>query len=250
MEGHPWAALCAFDAALAAAALGYDCVATSNERSANHGNGMLWQGQEVNHQYDKSFAFEAAANAYIARHVARGVHYFSALQPLWEVQIAREFARHPQYLPVFISCNEGRLQRWCGTCDKCLFVFCILAAWVDCNELSRCFGRNLLEDMSLLPQLRALMGAEGYKPLECVGEPHEVLLSLWLALERHHDRHGAGAPPPRLLQEMQPFLPADAQEQLERVLRDFNNDHLVPDWLLPSVQRVASLPVSPHAAPR
>eukprot|EP00611_Tribonema_gayanum_P028655 TRINITY_DN7438_c0_g1_i2.p4 TRINITY_DN7438_c0_g1~~TRINITY_DN7438_c0_g1_i2.p4 ORF type:complete len:105 (+),score=20.37 TRINITY_DN7438_c0_g1_i2:1138-1452(+) len=104
--------------------------------------------------------------------------------------------------------------------------------------------------MSLLPQLRALMGAEGYKPLECVGEPHEVLLSLWLALERHHDRHGAGAPPPRLLQEMQPFLPADAQEQLERVLRDFNNDHLVPDWLLPSVQRVASLPVSPHAAPR
>jgi len=200
--GHPWAALVCFDAVLTALLLGFDAVAVGNERSANFGNGVdasatcllsraeCWRralatrkrcdvcalcvsgiflgGSEVNHQFDKSFAFERAANDYIAQHLLAtepgvdvGVHYFSALQPLWEVQIAWLFARIPSslaqpapgerspgercecsasghpFLALFISCNENKgLLSWCGRCDKCAFVWALLAAWVPTDELA------------------------------------------------------------------------------------------------------------------
>ena len=152
--GHPWAALVCFDSLVVALILGFDSIAVGNERSANYGNGMFVGAWEVNHQFDKSFAFEAAAHGYIRRHLSsdmrgaestppsaennmplyRPVHYFSALQPLWEVQIAWLFSReiprlfylehteailaassierHP-FLPLFISCNEScGLTKW------------------------------------------------------------------------------------------------------------------------------------------
>lgn len=39
------------------------------------------------------------------------VYYFSALQPLWELQVCHRFSRLPQYFPVFMSCNEALRDR-------------------------------------------------------------------------------------------------------------------------------------------
>ncbi|KAF4133747.1 hypothetical protein GN958_ATG17084 [Phytophthora infestans] len=91
--GHPWAALVAFDSVLAAILGDFTHVAVGNECSANYGNNVIHEGRAVNHQYDKSFEFETRAHAYIRKYLVQDLHYFSALQHLWEVQIARAFAR-------------------------------------------------------------------------------------------------------------------------------------------------------------
>ncbi|KAF1794264.1 Intra-flagellar transport protein 57 [Phytophthora cactorum] len=86
--GHPWAALVAFDSVLAAILGDFTHVAVGNERSANYDNNVVHEGRPVNHQYDKSFDFETRAHAYIRKYLVEDLHYFSALQHLWEVQIA------------------------------------------------------------------------------------------------------------------------------------------------------------------
>ncbi len=112
---------------------GFDAIAMSNEHSASAPNIA-----DVNHQYSKSFEFEQAFSRLLERHVVTGVRYFSLLRPLSEVAIARRFARHAAYFPVFRSCNtafrqspERRGTNWCCDCPKCRFVFLALAPFVD-----------------------------------------------------------------------------------------------------------------------
>jgi len=169
--------------------------------------GVFVGASEVNHQFDKSFMFERAAHSYIQTHLmpttsvstvmgtggdvvsappappsSRPIHYFSALQPLWEVQIAWLFCRIPPslhqplpgqitghqssgasssgagspgaersataagqhpFLRSFISCNESEgLVEWCGRCDKCCFVFALLAAWMPSAEVAEAVFRG------------------------------------------------------------------------------------------------------------
>ena len=81
---------------------GFDAIAMSNEHSASAPNIA-----DVNHQYSKSFEFEQAFSRLLERHVVTGVRYFSLLRPLTEIAIARRFARHAAYFPVFRSCNTA-----------------------------------------------------------------------------------------------------------------------------------------------
>lgn len=53
----PWAAMVAFASLLVAAHYGHGAIVVGNERSANEGN-TTYMGRDVNHQYDKSFAWE------------------------------------------------------------------------------------------------------------------------------------------------------------------------------------------------
>lgn len=80
-----WAALVAFAAALAARMRGCGYVAVGNERSANLGNGVSWGGHSINHQFDKSHTFERTMHHYLMRQ--GGPYLFSALQPLWDLQV-------------------------------------------------------------------------------------------------------------------------------------------------------------------
>ena len=246
--GHPWAALVGFDAVLAAILEGYDYVAVGNERSANYGNGVKVGSVDVNHQFDKSFAFERRMNSYVRRYVAPGVFYFSALQHLWEVQIAWLFCRRSSaFLDAFISCNDsGGLNEWCCACDKCCFVFALLAAWEPLGSTSEHFGKNLFEDPELITNFEGLLGipagtsgaaepgegADGapfrlaFKPFECVGTQDEVLLSLWLAREASRALPG-GLP---LALEL---LPLDGGKAHLGLLSDYNPDNLLPEWLTP-----------------
>jgi UDP-N-acetyl-alpha-D-muramoyl-L-alanyl-L-glutamate epimerase len=166
--------------ALAAALLyGCDAIAMSNEHSASSPNFSL-DDREINHQYSKSYAFERDLADFIGRHISPNIAYFSLLRPLSELEIARRFARYPQYFPIFRSCNKAfrqaaadRAGGWCGDCPKCRFVFLALAPFVDKRALIGIFGRDLLDDPAQCAGFAALCGLGAYKPFECVGETAE-----------------------------------------------------------------------------
>jgi hypothetical protein len=158
---------------------GFDAIAMSNEHSASAPN-LVADGREVNHQYSKSFEFEQAFSRFVERHVVEGVRYFSLLRPLSEVAIARRFARHAAYLPVFHSCNaafrqspERRATHWCCDCPKCRFVFLALAPFVERQALIATFGRDMLDDAAQIDGFAELCGLQRHKPFECVGEVEE-----------------------------------------------------------------------------
>jgi hypothetical protein len=44
------------------------------------------------------------------------------------------------------------------------------------------FGTNLYTQKSLLPLFKKILGIEGFKPLDCVGEPEEMILAMHYAL--------------------------------------------------------------------
>jgi UDP-N-acetyl-alpha-D-muramoyl-L-alanyl-L-glutamate epimerase len=166
--------------ALASAVLaGCDTVVMSNEHSANAPN-LVADGVAVNHQFSKSVEFECDLAAYMHDHISRGIAYFSLLRPLSEIEIARRFARYPQYFGVFRSCNTAfrqspaaRGRNWCGNCPKCRFVFLALAPFVDKRRLLDIFGRDLLDDKTQFAGFAALCGLSEHKPFECVGETEE-----------------------------------------------------------------------------
>jgi hypothetical protein len=171
---------------------GFDAIAMSNEHSASAPNIA-----DVNHQYSKSFEFEQAFAHLLERHVVQGVRYFSLLRPLSEIAIARRFARHARYFPVFRSCNtafrqtpEQRGTTWCCHCPKCRFVFLALAPFVAREQLITTFGRNMLDDPAQIEGFAELSGLTRHKPFECVGEIEEsatVLAHLATLLEWHDD---------------------------------------------------------------
>jgi UDP-N-acetyl-alpha-D-muramoyl-L-alanyl-L-glutamate epimerase len=151
---------------------GFDAIAMSNEHSASAPNIA-----DVNHQYSKSFEFEQALGRLLEQHVVTGVCYFSLLRPLSEVAIARRFARHEAYFPVFRSCNTAFRQavarrgtNWCCDCPKCRFVFLVLAPFVARQRLVATFGRDLLDDPAQIDGYAELCGLLRHKPFECVGE--------------------------------------------------------------------------------
>jgi len=154
---------------------GFDTIAMSNEHSASVPNVA-----DVNHQHSKSFEFEQSFSRLLEQHVLQGVRYFSLLRPLSEVAIAQRFACHPEYLPVFRSCNtafrqvvERRGSNWCCDCPKCRFVFLALAPFVERQRLVDTFGCNMLDDARQIDGFAELCGMLRHKPFECVGEIEE-----------------------------------------------------------------------------
>ncbi|WP_243720297.1 UDP-N-acetyl-alpha-D-muramoyl-L-alanyl-L-glutamate epimerase [Luteimonas aestuarii] len=165
--------------AFAAIVLGVDQVVFSNERSASYGSLIEGTG-EVNHQWSKGWAFERAFAAYLRSHVADDLHYYSLLRPLSELAVARQFAKIDRYDAHFSSCNrnfhllgERPVNRWCGVCPKCHFVFLALAPFMPKPRLVGIFGRNLLDDAGQIPGYDALLEYRDHKPFECVGEGKE-----------------------------------------------------------------------------
>lgn len=185
LNGHvPVTGIIAFILALAAVLYDFSDVAMSNERSANVGNTIL-NGRTVNHQWSKSVEFEKAFTA-LMQNVLPDFRYFSFLRPLSEAGIAKRFAAIRKYDAVFTSCNRAfrldatkRLDRWCGECDKCRFVFLILAPFMEKERLVNIFGRNPLNEPEQTCGYEELLGLAAFKPFECVGEIKE---SVWAFL--------------------------------------------------------------------
>ncbi|TSC56601.1 MAG: putative UDP-N-acetylmuramoylalanine--D-glutamate ligase [Parcubacteria group bacterium Greene0714_21] len=189
LNGHtPFSAYLAFLSVLCAVFFDYKYIAFSNERSSNEGN-VEYLGRMINHQYSKSFEFEKNFREYSKKYLAKDIEYFSFLRPLYELQIAKIFARYPKYFGAFLSCNEANKTKsgtkkpsgkWCGKCAKCLFVFLVLYPFAKERTLG-IFGKNLAKDKKLKPLLQELTGKKRLKPFECVGTVAESRAALSLS---------------------------------------------------------------------
>lgn len=188
-NGHvPISAIFACVGTIVAILAGKRDVVVSNEQSANEPT-LQYKGVAINHQYSKSQEFETDFQAYLQHLFGDTVRYYSFLRPFSEVRIAELFARlgWEQYHDVFSSCNRAYVHSsnhmsWCGTCPKCAFVFMALTPFVPQDQLKALWGgKNLLLDPALEPTYRQLLGIEGDKPLECVGEIKENRTAMHLA---------------------------------------------------------------------
>ena len=151
---------------------------------------MLFRSMDsdVNHQYSKSYQFEADFRNYVKSYLSEELNYYSFLRPLSELQIAYLFSLTPQYFPVFKSCNAGsKTNIWCCNCAKCLFTFTILSPFISPEKLKETYGENLFENKTLLPVLKQLCGMTKEKPFECVGTIDEVCLALVQAIKRYDE---------------------------------------------------------------
>lgn len=236
LNGHtPFSALLGFISVLAAVLNDYRYIALSNERSADEGN-ITYQGQVINHQYAKTFAFEQALHTYIQQFVAKEAWYFSFLRPLYEIQIAKIFSTYEQFFPVFLSCNVGQKSNtWCGTCSKCLFVFLLLYPFVGRDRLMVIFGRDLYADASLQSILAALLGVGEHKPFECVGTFREVQAACFMALAHKSKTQVLVT---YYQNEVVPHHPM-SDDVVSELLAGYASDTLVPDQFASIVQKVS-----------
>jgi len=237
LNGHvPITAIVSCAALLTAALNGFDTIALANERSASAGN-TTFDGVEVNHQFSKSLRVERLLSAAVAE-VAPDVRIFSVLRPASELSIARAFARLDRYHPVFTSCNRIfkldpalRLTSWCCDCDKCRFVFLILAPFMQPDAMWRIFGRAMLDDDRQYAGFALLTATGGHKPFECVGETTEVLAAIRLLADdpRWRDQRVVR----RLASEILPRFTRDATNP-EPVFA-LSGNHEVPPELIAQV---------------
>ncbi len=226
LNGHtPFSALVEFSGVMMAMLYGKEYVVLSNESSANE---STVQGLSVNHQYSKSFQFEEDFDRYIREYIGCAVRYFSLLRPWSEFQIAAYFSGLKQFHPVFRSCNAGsKTNSWCGKCAKCLFVALILTPFLDDSAITEIFGREILEDESLIPILRELCGETPEKPFECVGSREEISAAMVLGIER---RKKLGQPLPALLGYfMTTDIFAAACQNPTRYFQYYQQENLLPD---------------------
>ena len=185
LNGHtPFSALLAFVSYLIAYLTGRKYVALSNESSANESN---VEGENINHQYSKSFEFEQDFREYANKYLCANVEYFSMLRPLNELQIAMLFSKIDKYHKIFRSCNVGSKfvpWQWCGSCPKCLFVYTILSPFLYKEKLIEIFDNDLFENKELLKTFIELCGYGKTKPFECVGTFEEVNFAISKTIEK------------------------------------------------------------------
>jgi hypothetical protein len=217
----------------AAVLLGVDQVVFSNEHSASYGSVIEGTG-EVNHQWSKGWAFESAFGDHVQRHVAADLHYYSLLRPLSELAVARQFAKLDRYDAHFSSCNrnfhlrgERPVNRWCGVCPKCHFVFLALAPFMLKPRLVGIFGRNLLDEPAQTAGFDALLEFQDHKPFECVGEGRESRAAMAALTQRPEWREDALVE--RFEREIRPQLD-DRELHVERLL-GLDEQHRIPAHL-------------------
>jgi hypothetical protein len=226
--------------AVAAVLYGYDSIAFANERSASVAT-LEYDGQQVNHQWSKGYAFEQLLGDWLHTHVAADLDYCSLLRPYSELAITRAFARLTPYFDTFSSCNRNfkllgpkPADRWCGHCPKCHFVFLALAPFLSKPRLLGIFGRNLLDDETQSAGFDALMEYQDHKPFECVGEGAEARAAMFALSQRPEWQEDALVA--RFRSEILPQLDP-AQLALEPWLQT-DAQHRVPARLQPALATI------------
>lgn len=187
LNGHtPFSAMLSFYSLLVSYATNTRQVALSNESSANE---PTIPGTKINHQYSKTLEYEEDFRYYVKTFLNDCNHYYSHLRPFTELQIAEMFARHPQYFPVFKSCNAGSKEnKWCCNCSKCLFAYIILSPFIDDATMIGIFGEDLLNKIELRQYFDELTGIAPNKPFECVGTVDEVNKALRMITESRKEK--------------------------------------------------------------
>ncbi len=202
LNGHvPISAIWAFIMVTTSILTGKKNIILSNEHSANHGS-TTYKGLKINHQYSKSLEFEQDFKSYLNNFISPDICYFSLLRPYSELYIVEKFCQlnaNNKYKNLFSSCNRNfhlssktknlKISSnnhdffWCGQCPKCVFIFGLFTAFLSRKEVFAIFhGKNLFSNTSLENIFFELLGTQGIKPLECVGEPQEFREALFMAI--------------------------------------------------------------------
>lgn len=228
-NGHvPISALFACVGIIVAILSGRRDVVVSNESSTSEPM-LHYQGVAINHQYSKSLEFEQDFQALLQAAYGDRLRYYSFLRPLSEIRIAELFAQglFQKYHDVFSSCNRAFVHGntemfWDGTCPKCAFVFLALTPFVPRSQLEALFsGKNLLADTSLEPIYRQLLGIEGDRPLECVGDVKESRTAMRLSQSQYPNlaKYQFDLPENYNYRELGPHaMPAEYFEILQRAI--------------------------------
>ena len=176
-NGHiPISAVYALVGMLSCALYDYRYLALSNGQTSNFGS-TVYEGRSVNHGWSKSQEFEERFTEFFRKHISPSFQYFSPVRPFYELRIVKEFSKLPQYFTSFSSCNrsfkiykERSQSKWCYKCDKCVYMFIVLSAFLNEDDLIKIFGKNLYSEKNLLPTFKKVLGLDGDKPFDCVGE--------------------------------------------------------------------------------
>lgn len=187
-NSYPSVSTFTFTALLLAEILGYNSIVFSNERSADFGN-FNYLGLEINHQWCKSSEAEKMINDYIIKYITPDIKTISLLRQYSELNIVKKFVQYKKYLPYVTSCNNYfwlppiiqyiiPKAYWCRKCPKCIFLFACFSAFLPKKEILKIFGGNIYKDKTRLKLFKRILGLEGTKPLDCVGEPEEMILAM------------------------------------------------------------------------
>ncbi len=216
-NGHvPFSANLAFASYIMAYLNNKKYIVLSNEASANEAN---VKGQSINHQYSKSFTFEKDFRAYTDTYFTPHIRYFSLLRCWNEYRIIEEFLKHPNYLPLFRSCNVGSKKNiWCMDCSKCLYVTIMLYPHIGEDQIKEIFGKNMLDDEKYQDLLCSLIDEDEDKPFECVGTKEEIDYALKKSVEKQ------GHLPKLLAYYKEHFYDPKRQYHVEDY---FNQEHLI-----------------------
>lgn len=227
-RGHqPLSLYLAFVCAFAARVNATNYIIAANEKSANHEN-LVFDGVKINHQFTKSYNFEAEFQNYIKLYLDPQLSYFSLLRPLYELQIVKLFSGFEQYHDVFISCNNTiKHGRWCGRCSKCAFMALALSPFLPEDKIVRIIGKNMLNDPEMLPRYLALCGIEGNKPFECVGTVEESLAAMWMTSQKY------GANSPFIVEYFRSKVPQLAKGEIfsKTIMSNYDEQNLIPEEL-------------------
>jgi len=186
-NGHtPFSAIVAFSAYASSILLGKKYIVLSNEDSANESNVA---NTNINHQYSKSIEFENDFRYYAKTYMnLNGPEYFSLLRPISEWQIVKAFTKAPKYFEIFKSCNvgsKGEVWHWCENCPKCLYVYIMLCAFLDKEDMNKIFKTDMLDNEKLRDIFNGLVYPDYDKPFECVGTKEEINLSLDMIADKY-----------------------------------------------------------------
>jgi len=161
----------------------YTHIALAHEKSADTGQ-VVWErtGEDVNHQWGKSYQAEKLLNRYISTHLVGGLRYFSALKPIYDVVIFNMLRRHLDALPYAHSCNVAK--PWCRRCAKCVYVWLNYLAYLPEHAVRPLFRENLFDTADNMDLFRQMLGLSGHMPFECIGQMDEVKLAFEICRRR------------------------------------------------------------------
>jgi UDP-N-acetyl-alpha-D-muramoyl-L-alanyl-L-glutamate epimerase len=231
-NGHtPFSAYLAIAAMLAGYLRGSGFVSAGNSRSDDEPNVRSYLGRPVNHQWTKSYEFEAALATYRDRWLPGAPAYSSPLRPLYELQIIASLSGDIDGYLRTASCNRVRGDGWCRSCAKCAWVFLATAALFGHDLAIRKTGGDMFANPDLAGVYAEMAGLTGEKPFECTGSEDEVRTAIRAVGQGHS---------PDDLPALAACLRSPAitsARPLGEILAGWGHDDLVPAALLRQVRR-------------
>ncbi|MGB1250203.1 MAG: hypothetical protein ACPG8W_06175 [Candidatus Promineifilaceae bacterium] len=158
---------------------GYRYMVRGHEHSANVGN-LIWDatGEDVNHQWGKSLEAEQLINDYLQQELIANLHYFSILQPIYDLLIFNLLRRDLDAVANTHSCNYGK--PWCCKCAKCAYVWLNYMAYLPPENVNAIFNRNLFDMEENQLWYYQMLGLGEHTPFDCIGQIDESRLAFEL----------------------------------------------------------------------